>query len=533
MRYDPVAGIDVDETMRTSNPNIYAVGDVTGEYMLVHVAIYQGEVAARNACLALGEKADYRVVAAHTVFCDPQVAAVGASEKELQRREIPYVSGRYDFAEHGKAQCLAKTKGFVKMMADRETGRILGAAIIGPQASELIHEVIVAMKYRSDGRAVHAHPASPSDAGRDLDVPGRRVRGAVGLASAPVTSRSNWRRASAVSEPRDRLRVAIVQMKPAKGQYGANLRSAGEAFAQLCSDPPDLIVLPEAALTGYFLEGAVYDLALPAERFAADLATAWRDACPRQSVDIVCGFYENDAGTYYNSALYLHVEPQRERIVHVHRKMFLPTYGVFDEERFLSRGRKLGVFETPFGTMALLVCEDAWHAITPTIAAVKGARIIIVPSASPGRGIEAAGELASVTQWRDTLRLAAIEHGVFVIYAGLTGFEGGKGMSGSSSRHRSARSSARRGAAVRSLHPSRRSRPARNRCRARHVAVARRLGWRTARPLARRRASVAARTGSRRERCLESSSRPRIAVSRPASTPRLPPTGWSPSCATR
>ena len=84
MRYDPVAGIVVDETMRTSNPNIYAVGDVTGEYMLVHVAIYQGEVAARNACLALGEKADYRVVAAHTVFCDPQVAAVGASEKELQ-----------------------------------------------------------------------------------------------------------------------------------------------------------------------------------------------------------------------------------------------------------------------------------------------------------------------------------------------------------------------------------------------------------------------------------------------------------------
>ncbi|HEY1884192.1 MAG TPA: nitrilase-related carbon-nitrogen hydrolase [Candidatus Cybelea sp.] len=235
-----------------------------------------------------------------------------------------------------------------------------------------------------------------------------------------------------MSEPRDRLRVAIVQTKPAKGQYGANLRTTSEAFAQLCSDPPGLIVLPEAALTGYFLEGAVYDLALPAERFAADLATAWRAACPRQSVDIVCGFYENKSGTYYNSALYLHVEPEGERIVHVHRKMFLPTYGVFDEERFLSRGRKLGVFATPFGTMALLVCEDACHAITATLAAVKGARIIIVPSASPGRGIEAPGELASVTQWRDTLRLAAIEHGVYVIYAGLTGFEGGKGMSGSS-----------------------------------------------------------------------------------------------------
>jgi predicted amidohydrolase len=239
-------------------------------------------------------------------------------------------------------------------------------------------------------------------------------------------------RASAVSEPPERLRVAVVQIKPAKGQYDANLRTAGEAFAQLCSDPPDLIVLPEAALTGYFLEGAVYDLALPAGRFAADLAKAWRDACAERSVDIVCGFYENDGGTYYNSALYLRVEAGSQRIAHVHRKMFLPTYGVFDEERFLSRGRELGVFGTAYGTMALLVCEDACHAISATLAAIKGARVIVVPSASPGRGIDGAGELTSVTQWRDMLRLAAIEHGVYVIYAGLTGFEGGKGLSGSS-----------------------------------------------------------------------------------------------------
>ena len=88
--------------------------------MLVHVAIYQGEVAARNACLNRDEAADYRLVTAHTVFTDPQFAAVGMSEKDLQREGIAYVSGRYDFAEHGKAQCLGKTKGFVKMMADRE-----------------------------------------------------------------------------------------------------------------------------------------------------------------------------------------------------------------------------------------------------------------------------------------------------------------------------------------------------------------------------------------------------------------------------
>lgn len=234
-----------------------------------------------------------------------------------------------------------------------------------------------------------------------------------------------------MSDP-EQLGVAILQTKPRKGEYAANLRATGEAFAELRARPPDLVVLPEGALTGYFLEGGVYDLAMSASDFARDLAAAWRGAMGEREVDLAAGFFENDGGTYYNSAIYLHVGATGERIEHVHRKMFLPTYGVFDEERFLSRGRHLGVFGTRFGAMALLVCEDASHAITLALAAVKGARIVIVPSASPGRGIDGDGELSSVTLWRDSLRLAATEHGIFVIYAGLTGFEGGKGMSGSS-----------------------------------------------------------------------------------------------------
>lgn len=229
-------------------------------------------------------------------------------------------------------------------------------------------------------------------------------------------------------------RVAIVQTKPAKGAYARNLAEAARAFRQLAGDAPDLIVLPEAALTGYFLEGAVYDLALSAADFARDLSRIWREADSGRAVEIAAGFFENDGGTYYNSALYLSVEPDGERIVHVHRKLFLPTYGVFDEERFLSRGHKLGVFSTRLGRAAILICEDACHAIVPTLAAVKGARILIIPSASPGRGIEGNedGELESIALWRQTLRLAALEHGIYIIYAGLTGFEGGKGMTGSS-----------------------------------------------------------------------------------------------------
>jgi pyruvate/2-oxoglutarate dehydrogenase complex dihydrolipoamide dehydrogenase (E3) component len=159
---EPSGAVTVDRLMRTSNPKIYAVGDVTAHYMLVHVAIYQGEVAARNACLNAGEDVDYRIVSAHAVFTDPQYAAVGSSEKELRRKGVAYVSGRYDFAEHGKAQCLGKTKGFVKMMAARESGQILGAAVLGAQGSELIHEVIVAMRFDATVdqfmRVPHLHP---------------------------------------------------------------------------------------------------------------------------------------------------------------------------------------------------------------------------------------------------------------------------------------------------------------------------------------------------------------------------------------
>jgi len=227
------------------------------------------------------------------------------------------------------------------------------------------------------------------------------------------------------------LRVALVQTKPLKGRYAENLANAQAAFTQIGKEI-ELVVLPEAALTGYFLEGAVYEVALPAQRFADDIARVWRAACGNRRVDLACGFFENDEGTYYNSAAYLEIEKGKARIVHVHRKMFLPTYGVFDEERFLSRGRKLQTFLTRFGKAAILICEDLWHALVPTIAAIKGARIMIVPSATPGRGIEAEGELASILRWREILTTTASEHGLYILYAGLTGFEGGKGMTGTS-----------------------------------------------------------------------------------------------------
>ena len=162
VRAHPISGIEVGLDLRTSNPHIFAIGDVSGRFLLVHVAIYQGEIAARNAIDNAAEPADYHIVKAHTVFSDPQVAVVGDTERELQSNGISYVKGTYDFAEHGKAMCLNKTKGFVKMMAAADTGRILGAAILGVHGSDLIHEIIVAMSYKATVfefmKIPHLHP---------------------------------------------------------------------------------------------------------------------------------------------------------------------------------------------------------------------------------------------------------------------------------------------------------------------------------------------------------------------------------------
>jgi pyruvate/2-oxoglutarate dehydrogenase complex dihydrolipoamide dehydrogenase (E3) component len=157
-----VTGIEVGADMRTTVPHIFAVGDVTGQFPLVHVAIYQGELAARNAIAGAAEQADYSLQSVHTIFTDPQIAVVGRTEKELRAAGTPYVSGAYPFADHGKAVSINKTKGFVKMLASATDGKILGAAIVGAHASDLIQEVVVAMYYGGTAadfvKIPHLHP---------------------------------------------------------------------------------------------------------------------------------------------------------------------------------------------------------------------------------------------------------------------------------------------------------------------------------------------------------------------------------------
>ena len=234
------------------------------------------------------------------------------------------------------------------------------------------------------------------------------------------------------------IRLALSQFRPSKGEYAENVGRIGGVITQAAQlDPkPDLVVFPETATSGYFVEGGVKELAVTAGTLARDLAAAYQGP----QIDVAVGFYERFQNHIYNSALYVTLGNKKPEVRHVHRKVFLPTYGVFDEERFVDRGQD-GVrsFDTSWGgKAAILICEDAWHSLAATVAALEGAQLLIVPSASPARGLgedEACeGETlpASVVRWERIVRGIAEEHGVFVALANLVGFEGGKGFPGAS-----------------------------------------------------------------------------------------------------
>jgi len=133
------AAIMVDQTMRSSVPNIFAAGDVNGQHEVVHIAIQQGELAARNAAGNAREKFDERALTL-AVFTEPQIATVGRSERSLKGKK--FITAKYPFSDHGKSIVIGETAGFVKIIAEPPRGKILGAQCIGPEASDLIHEMI-------------------------------------------------------------------------------------------------------------------------------------------------------------------------------------------------------------------------------------------------------------------------------------------------------------------------------------------------------------------------------------------------------
>ena len=233
------------------------------------------------------------------------------------------------------------------------------------------------------------------------------------------------------------LRLAIAQFRPAKGDPAANLRRMGAIVAQAAAlDPaPQVVHFAETVVSGYFVEGGVREVATTAPAFAAALAGAYAAAGGRRPIDVCAGFYERNEGVLHNAAAYLTLDGGAATVRHVHRKNFLPTYGLFDEERFVERGFGVRAFDTAWGRAAILICEDAWHSLTGTIAALDGAQVIFVSAAAPARGAQGTptgAAPATVARWDRLVLDIAEEHGVFVSLVNLVGSEGGKMFPGAS-----------------------------------------------------------------------------------------------------
>jgi predicted amidohydrolase len=214
------------------------------------------------------------------------------------------------------------------------------------------------------------------------------------------------------------VRVALAQIAPALGQLDANVARHHELIEEARSKDADLVVFPELGLTGYQLQDLAADVAIRLDDpRLADLAAATAD------LSVIVSFVEESADHRLFIAAALLEDGD---IRHVHRKLFLPTYGLFDERRFFAHGDVLRAVPTRLGVgMGIAICEDFWHLTVPQILALDGAQILVNVSSSPGRDLAATNEvgLGTATSWRTLMRTYAQLTTTFVVFCNRVGVD--------------------------------------------------------------------------------------------------------------
>lgn len=216
-----------------------------------------------------------------------------------------------------------------------------------------------------------------------------------------------------------KVSIAMAQMNTVLGNVQCNLDKHMATIQQAHANGAELLIFPELSLTGYVLQDLVPTVAC---RPRAD------DPCFRplleasHKLDLVVGFVEEDSrNRFYIASAYL----SRGEVIHVHRKVYLPTYGLFDEGRFFAWGDSVQAFDTRFGRVGMLICEDFWHASPPYLLWLDGADLFLMTSASPGRGLNAAPMLESA-RWVDhILRAYSSLYTSFVAHTNRVGYEDG------------------------------------------------------------------------------------------------------------
>lgn len=223
------------------------------------------------------------------------------------------------------------------------------------------------------------------------------------------------------------MKVVLAQAAPRLGNIKKNLELHLKTIDWARREKADLVVFPELSLTGYKLRDLVETVAADPERSKEirELKTLSRD------VAIVFGFVEERAsqkGLFYNSAAFC----AKGRILHIHRKVFLPTFGMFEELRFFAPGRNFRVFDTPWGKMGLMICRDFLHYNASYLLYAGGAETMIVISAAPGRGLSGGGGFASSRMWELMGEAMGRFSQAFVLYCNRVGLEDGAAFAGGS-----------------------------------------------------------------------------------------------------
>lgn len=223
-----------------------------------------------------------------------------------------------------------------------------------------------------------------------------------------------------------KINIALAQFNTKLGAVRANLETHLSMIDQARQAGADLILFPELSLTGY----ALLDLAVEtAIRPHQDDPVFNELLAASQEIDLMFGFvHEDRRHRFYIASAYL----SGGKILHIHNKLYLPTYGMFDEGRFFAPGDSVRAFDTRFGRVGMLICEDFWHASLPYLLWMDGADILLFSSASPGRGLTDAPRLSSSEWVEHTNRAYAGLFTNFVAHANRVGYEDGLNFWGGS-----------------------------------------------------------------------------------------------------
>lgn len=221
-----------------------------------------------------------------------------------------------------------------------------------------------------------------------------------------------------------RLTVGLAQIDPVLGDRGRNLERHREWIKQARDSGVQLLVFPELSLTGYFLKDLVPENAIQLD----DPAVSELSGLSRDLDLVVGGVLEDPDHRYFNTSFYF----SGGELVHVHRKVYLPTYGMFDEQRYFAIGNRFRSFKTSFGRAGILVCEDVWHLSSAYILSLQGVDMIICPSSSPGRGITTDERLGTAESYALVCRTYAQFLTTFFLYCNRVGYEDGANFWGGS-----------------------------------------------------------------------------------------------------